>query len=380
MESLRVLHLIDSLRHGGAELLLLGVTRGLLRRGFDVNVGYSTPGPLEADFRDLGMPLYPLPRAARVDPLLFLRMARLVRHLRPDVVHTHLFKSNFHGRGAAYLAGAPVVVSTLHSADPWAANPLAGRIYGLTARFADRLIAVSEPVRAYHLAHTGVPAEKVITIENGVDLDQFNSIKASGEQLRADLKIPAGAPLLGVIGRLVADKGQVHFLRAAAYIRERQPTARFLLVGDGPQKGALHAIARDLDLEEAVLFTGFRQDIPAVMAALDVLVIPSLREGLPLTLLEAMAAGTPVVATDAGGVADVLAGEAGLVVPPGDSAALADACLKLLATPDLRARMGAAGRAIVVQRYSLERTVERLATLYRQLLRDKQRNAVGLHG
>ena len=374
MESFRVLYLIDSLRRGGAELLLLDVTRVLRKQGLDIHVGYSTPGPLKAEFRALGVPLYPLPRASRVDGLLFLRMLSLTRRLRPDVVHTHLFKSNFHGRAAARLAGAPVVVSTLHSADPWAANPLAGRLYGLTACFADRLIAVSETVRAYHLVHTGVPAAKVVTIVNGVALERFDNIQGYRERVRAGMDIPAAAPLLGVIGRLVADKGQADFLRGAARLRAQVPEARFLIVGSGPQKEALRALANDLGLGDVVFFGGFRQDIPAVLAALDVLVIPSLREGLPLTLLEAMAAGTPVVATDAGGMAEVLAKGGGLVVPPGDVDALVEACLRLLASPELRARMGAAGRAIVARQYSLTRMVERLMTLYRELLWEKRLN------
>lgn len=364
---LRILHLIDSLNRGGAELLLLRLIPYWQARGFEVSVGYSTPGPLEDDFRALGVPLYPLPRYFRLDPLLGWRMFRLARRLRPDVVHTHLFKSDFFGRPAARLAGVPVVVSTLHSADPWARNPLFGRLYGLTARFADRLIAVSETVRAYHLKYTAARPSQVLTIENGVDVARFETVAAEGRTLRRVLGIPPDAPLLGTIGRLVPDKGQAYFLQAASRLRDRFPQARFLVVGDGPEEDALRALAEQLDLADAVMFTGFRQDIPALLGAMDVLVMSSLREGLPLTLLEALAAGVPVVATDTGGVRALLGEDAGLVVPPADVSALTAACERLLSDQALRERLSEQGKALVRARYSLARTADRLARLYLDL-------------
>ncbi|RME08298.1 MAG: glycosyltransferase, partial [Anaerolineae bacterium] len=352
---------------GGAELLLLRLIPYLQARGFELSVGFSTPGPLEDDFRALGVPLYPLPRRFRLDPLLAWRMFRLARRLRPDVVHTHLFKSDFFGRPAARLAGVPVVVSTLHSADPWARNPLFGWLYGFTARFADRLIAVSDTVRAYHLRYTAARPSRVLTIENGVDVARFENVAAEGRALRRTLGIPPDALVLGTIGRLVPDKGQAYFLQAAARLRNRFPQARFLIVGDGPDDVALRALAERLNLADAVTFTGFRQDIPALLGAMDVLVMPSLREGLPLTLLEALAAGVPVVATDTGGVRALLGEEAGLVVPPADVAALVAACERLLSDEALRERLGARGRSLVQTRYSLRRTADRLAALYLEL-------------
>ncbi len=365
-----VLHLIDSLRRGGAELLLLHLAPGLQRHGFRVSVGYSTPGPLREAFQRQGIPTYPLPRLGRLDPLLGWRMWRLIRRLRPDIVHTHLFKSHFFGRPAACLAGTPWIVATLHNTDPWLRYPPAAWLYGLTARCAHRLLAVSEAVRRHHVRYTPLPPERVAVLENGIDLSRFEHLSAAAMQVRETLGIPPQAPLIGVVGRLVPAKGQALFLQAAARIRTRFPEARFLIVGEGPQEEALRALAQQLGLGTAVRFTGFWEEIPALLAALDVLVVASRYEGLPLVLLEGMAAGTAVVATDVGGVREAL-GSAGILVPPGDAAALARACERLLQDASLRRRLGAAARQRVQARYSLERTLNALVDLYRQLLAER---------
>lgn len=362
---MRILYLIDSLKVGGAEILLRNLAAGVRTAGHEVHVGYCTPGSLAADFQEMQVPLYALPRLGRVDPLLLLRMFRLVRRLRPDVVHTHLFKSDFHGRLAARLGGAGRVISTLHSNDPWAARFPLGQIYGATAHFADILIAVSEEVREYHLAQTGVPPEKVRTIVNGIDMRAFAARPGVGRRFRARVNIPEEAPLLGTVGRLVPDKGHRDFLRAAAQIAEADPRAWFMLVGDGPLRASLEQQAREAGIHPRVVFTGLQSDIPAAMQALDVLVFSSRREGLPVTLLEGMAASRPVVATEVGGISGVLENSvSGWLVPPGDVDALAAASLRLLASPEQRATMGAAARQRVEAEYTLETMLARTLHVY----------------
>ncbi len=366
---LRVLHMIDGLQVGGAEVVLCQLLRGLQGRHYHVSVCYSTPGPLQAEVAALGVPLARLPRLARVDPLLIIGLCRVIRRNQPQIVHTHLFKSDFHGRLAARLCGVPVVVSTLHARDAWAKQPLLGRLYGATAHFADQLIAVSEEVRQYAITHTRVPAIKICTIENGVEVARFKEKEAAGQALRQQLGIAADTPLVGIVGRLAPQKDHATFLRAAALIFQELPQARFLIVGDGPLRKTLMAQTSALRMNQAVMFCGMRNDIPAVMAAIDLLVLSSPSEGLPITLLEGMAAARPVVATAVGGIPGVVVeGHTGLLVPPGDPASLARESMRILQEPALGKRMGQAGRARVEAHYSIEAMTHRTAQLYEELL------------
>ncbi|HEY3311089.1 MAG TPA: glycosyltransferase [Anaerolineales bacterium] len=369
MTRAHILHLIDGLNVGGAEVLLRDLTTGLVQRGYRVSVGYSTPGPLEAELSERGIPLTRLPRNFRIDPGLLIGMLRLMHSDPPQVVHTHLFKSDFHGRLAARMAGVPVVVSTLHNSDGWAKRWPLGAIYGQTARFTDKLIAVSEDVRQFHIDRTGLPPAKVVVIENGVDVKKFSGMQAARQKVRSEFGIAEGAPLFGIIARLKPQKDHVTFLKAAGALLRQHPSARFLVVGDGPLMGELEKLSRELGLFPALIFAGLRHDIPAVLAALDVLVFSSQWEGLPVTLLEGMAAGKPVAATAVDGIRGVAQeGVTALLVPPGDPAALAAACGKLAADSHLRDSLGAAGLERVSALYSLDVMVDRTAQLYDTLL------------
>jgi len=372
MRAAHVLQLIDGLKIGGAEILLRELAVGLVRRGFHVSIGYSSSGPLVQELSALGLSLTRLPRLMRIDPVLFLGMIGLIRRESPQIVHTHLFKSDFHGRLAARIAGAPVVVSTLHSMDRWAQERSLGKSYGWTARFADRLIAVSEDVRSYHVAQTGVPKEKFVTIENGVDTSRFVGAEASGRAIRTELGFDQMTVVFGMVGRLTPPKDHATFLKAAALILQEAPQARFLIVGDGPLRNELEVQAQKIGLGKALVFAGLRTDIPAVLAALDVLVFSSLWEGLPVALLEGMAAARPVVATAVGGIPEVVvADKSDFLVPPGDPNALSQACLRLASDPAARRSMGRAGLEQVRAHYSIDVMIDRTAALYAKLLQER---------
>ncbi len=368
--AVRVMQIIDGLNFGGAEVLLRDLTRGLLARGYKVSARYSTPGPIAEEINSMGVPVKRLHRLGRIDPILLLRIWREIRRERPDVVHTHLFKSDFHGRLAARLAGVPVVVSTLHNCHNWARNPVLGRTYGLTARFADEIIAVSDEVRDHAVRYAHLDEKKVTTIPNAIPIERFMDAKELGPAIRQEFGIPADAPVLGIVARLTGQKDHENFLHAAALITEKAPRTRFLIAGEGPLRASLADLAAALDLAEVVYFTGARKDIPAIYGALDMLVFSSLWEGLPVALLEGMAAGLPVVATEVGGIPGVLEhGVSGIIVPPSDPDALAAACLKLINNPALGLQMGRAGFAHVKAHYSIDAMVEATSRLYLSLLR-----------
>lgn len=369
MSKTRVLQLIDGLNIGGAEMILLELVKGLRERGFDVAVGYSTPGPLAERLLADGVDVVQLPRLARVDPLLFINTYRLVKDFRPQIVHTHLFKSDFHGRLAAHLAGVPVVLSTLHSTDRWAQKFPLGLLYGWTAKFADRLIAVSDDLSQFHQKYTQVAARKFITIENGVDLEVHRYSAVARANMRTAFGIAEDEFLFGIIGRLTPPKNHENFLSAAALIHAALPEARFVIVGDGALRNNLEARVDALGLTEVVLFTGFRDDIPDIMSMLDVLVFSSDWEGLPVTLLEGMAAERPVVATNVGGIPAVVGeSNAALLVPAADPAGLARACIRLATDTELRLGMGQAALKRVQSAYSISAMLERTVALYQTLL------------
>lgn len=372
MKQVHVLHLIDGLTFGGAETLLRDLAVGLEKRGYRITVGYSTPGPFVEELADRGLNLVHLRRRALIDPLFMFRMYRMMRSDLPQIVHTHLFKSDFHGRLAARLAGVPVVISTLHNNDSWAKYWALGHVYGATARFADRLIAVSPEVREYHVLKTGVPPEKITVIENGVDVAAFSGRHEEARAIRAEFGIPDAAPLFGIIGRLKPQKDLPTFLRAASKILEQRRDARFLVVGDGPLKDELELAAKQLNLLPSLVFTGMRKDIPAIMQAIDVLVLSSLWEGLPVILLEAMASARPVVCTAVDGIKGVaIHNETALLVEPGSPTELSKACLKLADDPQLRERMGRAGLKRVTEFYSMDAMTNRISKLYDDLLTER---------
>ncbi len=365
----KILQLIDGLNIGGAEVLLVDLVRGIKEFGNEVSVGYSTPGPLEKKLYDLGVSYTRLPRLGRIDPVLFFGICKLILREKPDIVHTHLFKSDLHGRLAARLCGVPVVVSTSHNNDVWAKRFPLGLIYGMTAKLTDQVIAVSDEVREYQMQTTGISAEKIMVIENGVRVERFINQEKAGSALRKELQIAADAPLIGIIGRLQPQKDHHNFLKAAVHIKNKLPAARFLIVGDGPLRTELQTQAKNFGLESSTLFCGIRQDIPAVLAALNILVISSKWEGLPVTLLEGMAARCPIVSTAVGGVPNVVShGESALLVPKEDPSALAAACLQFLQDPAFAQSMADAAFLCVKTQFSLDAMIEKTLSLYQKLM------------
>jgi glycosyltransferase involved in cell wall biosynthesis len=369
MRPIHVLHVIDGLKVSGAETLLRDLLARLPRDRYRVSVCYSTPGPMADELMGMGIPLTRLPRLGRLDPLLTLRLAQVMRRDPPQVVHTHLFKSDFHGRIAARLTGVPVVVSSLHNCDRWAQNPVLGWIYGWTAGLADRLIAVSEDVRLYAIKYTFVRPDRVVTVHSAVPLEKYAGCEEAGRALRREMGIAEQTPLLGMIARLAAQKDHATLLEALARLRSLVPGVRALIVGDGPLRAALSRQAESLGLGDVVTFTGMRRDIPAILAALDVFVLSTHWEGLPVALLEAMAASRPVVASSVAGVPGVVDdGVTGLIVAHADPSALAEACAQLLRDPDRAKRMGAAGRQRVAAHYSAEQMLAGIQAQYEGLL------------
>jgi glycosyltransferase involved in cell wall biosynthesis len=365
---LRVMFIITSMQVGGAETLLVELIRRLNRHRFLPELCcLKGPGPL-GEMLAREIPVHHSLIRRKTDVGVLWRLARLLKSRRIDAVVTvGAGDKMFWGRLAARLAGVPVVASALHSTGWPDRVQFANR---LLAPLTDAFIAVAEPHARYLAAHEGCTAAKVSVIPNGVDVERFSPRKARSE-LRNELDLPEGTPAVGIVAALRPEKNHQLFLRAAVRVLAAEPSARFLIVGDGPQREELEALACLLDVSHAVRFLGTRNDVPEVLSLIDVLALISHVEANPVSILEAMAAGKPVVATRVGSVdRAVQEGSTGYLISPGNEEELVARLIELLDNRECALAMGRAGRQFVVQHASIERMVagyeDLLAGIYRQ--------------
>jgi glycosyltransferase involved in cell wall biosynthesis len=305
----------------------------------------------------------------KYDLRVFARLRKLMR--RPQahaVVTVGAGDKMFWGRLAARAAGVPVVVSALHSTG-WPDG--VGRLNRLLTPWTDAFIGVAD-AHAEHLKHNeGFPAPKVHTIYNGVDCMRFAPRDAT--PVRRELGVDDDAPVIGILAALRPEKNHEMFLAGARLIRIQAPRARFLIIGDGPRRAELESLAREMALDDCVCFLGSRSDVPRVLAACDVVALTSHNEAAPVSILEALSTGVPVVAAAVGSVKEpVVDGETGRLFPAGDVAAFASRTLELVEDPQARRRMGLEGRRRVRKRWSVEAMVRGYEQLIEQLYAEKQ--------
>lgn len=375
-ESLRVVHLIDTLRPGGAERLVLTTVKHLDPQRFrSVVVALFPPLDLKKDLERVGAPVQYLGLRGPFDWRRgVLSLAGLLRRYRPDILHTHLLYANFYGRLAGFLARVPVIVTTLHHLDytHWTSDRPRFKFRKFVDRVAGRLlnagfIAVSRAVRDDYARHFGL--RDVEVIYNYLDPIDFAPLADEAvEAARSEFGWRAKEFVLLNVARLDWDKGQRTLLLAMPEILKAIPEARLLLVGDGPQEQSLRTTAQSLGLGGVVVFAGKRQNIPSLLGMTDIFLFPSVAEGFGIALLEAMAAGLPVVASRVEGIVEVVEdGADGLLVPPEDVRAIAEAVIRLHADPDLRRALGHQARLTVERRFSVAVGITRLESVYLRL-------------
>ena len=359
---LRLLLAVDSLDIGGAERHVVDLAASLVQRGHDVTLACSRGGALESAARGAGVRVRELVGTLvkrRVSARYAWELTRLVRTGHFDLVHAHVYASAVAAAAATIGTDVPLVV-TEHSDATWRTRA-ARSVHVFALRRAARVIAVSESIRD-RLVDEGVPAERIVVIRNAV---------SDHGAPRADPLLRDGVAIVGAVARLNPEKGVRHFVEAAARVARVRPQTRFVVIGDGPERESLETLARELDAP--VWFLGARGDVPEFVGFLDVLVLPSLSEGTPLVTLEAMSAGVPVVATAVGGVPyQITDGREGLLVPPGDADAIANALLRLVDDRELRREMGALGRARVEHACRHADLVRDVLRVYRDAIREKE--------
>jgi glycosyltransferase involved in cell wall biosynthesis len=384
----KVARVIARLNVGGPALNVALLSAGLPPKGFPTTLYAGTPSPVEGDMSDyarsLGVQPVIVPRLGREislvsDAIVIWQLWRLFRRERPVIVHTHTAKAGFVGRIAARLARVPLVIHTFHGhVLKGYFGPVKTRLFLALERFlgrrSDAVITVSPGLRRELIDMRIAPPERVHVIRLGFDLSSFEDPPRG--RFRERHRIPADAPLVGIVARLAPVKNHALFMDAARIVADRVPNARFVLVGDGELRADLEARAADLGLADRTYFTGWHSPMNEVYADLDVCVISSVNEGTPVTLIEAMATGTPVVATAVGGIPDLVEDEVtGRLVAPGDPDALAtaiEAALGTARTAEAATRtMAARSRESVAHTYAAERLVRDTAALYDRLLVEK---------
>jgi glycosyltransferase involved in cell wall biosynthesis len=358
---LRIAHVLSSFGMGGQERVALDLAVGQRALGHEVQAISlaAEEGPLALEFQEAGVATHTVAKRDGFDVTLFWRLARHLMRSRIDIVHTHNPQPLIYGAPAARLARAGAV-HTKHGA-----NPDGGRRLFLrraAARLTGAYVAVSQTTAEVARKNREVPEAKLYTIENGIDLSRFAPDAKARAAVRTELSIPQDAEVAGTVGRLAPEKDQALFIRAM------QPTLsekrQLIIIGDGPERAALEALAGPY-----VHLLGARRDTPRLYAALDVFVLSSKTEGLPLVIPEAMAAGLPVVSTAVGGIPTVVReGETGLLTPAGDAAALGAALERLFGDRALAASCGRKGREQSLARYSRERMVRDYLALYEMII------------
>lgn len=371
---MRVLLLSTSMGMGGADQQLLSAGREMRARGHEVLiVSLTALGPMGLEARSAGIPTESLEmRRGFPDPRGLMRLVRLVRAWRPDVLHSHMIHANLMARALRLLVPVPAMVSTIHNI--YEGGPLWMAAYRLTNGLVDHMTIISEAAANRFVSERIVPRELLSFVPNGVDTARFRNVPAGVRQsLRRSMQLEREFVWLAV-GRFEVAKDYPNMLRAFAKVREQHPETVLLLAGRGSLQEETEALARALGLGSGVRFLGVRQDVAELMSAADGYVMSSAWEGMPIVLLEAAAAGLPIVTTLVGGNHEVVCDEeSGFLVQPRDPDALGRAMLRLVGLPEARRRaMGERGREQVQTHYGLGRIVERWEDLYREVLARKR--------
>lgn len=374
MRPIKLLHIADTADRGGGETYLFLLADRLPRDRYAFSILCPSEGLLPERLRKIGIPMVPFEIPRLLSPAAMVRLIRLFQQHRPDIVQSHGARTNFYAALAGRLARVPIIVCTIHnSLYDYPISSIRRSLYllgeRLTLALSDRIVCVADALAQDLIGRSGRDPGKIRVIRNGVDLEAFDPKIVDGSTVRREFGLEKDTPLIGIVGRMTPQKGYRDLLTALVQIRVAVPTVKALIVGDGPLRAELVEHARRHRLDDCCIFTGMREDIPNIMGALDVLALPSLSEGLPFILLEAMAMGKSVVATRVNGISEVVEdGVTALLVPPRAPDMLARAVIALLVNKELGRRLGAAARQHVERHFSLTLMIQQIERLYEELL------------
>jgi len=378
---MKIAHVMMGLERGGARTFMFDLAVESVRQGHAVDIVGFHEGIVSLQARQLNLPFHLVERGARTNLFgpLFRTRCLFVR-LRPDVVHTHTYFPHIVARTAARLAHVPVVVSSIQTnlarghglsgGGSRLRSKLVPPLVAFTDRFADRLFVVSRDIQKEYLRR-GVPAHKISYVPNGIRVEKF-AAEVDLQSVKGELAIHPDARVVGTMCSLIPRKRVDLVIRLAKELECKVPRIAVLIIGDGPERGNLERFAGELGVADRVFFIGARYDVHRILPALDVFVLASTMEGTSLALMEAMASGTPCVATAVGGTPEIITdGESGLLVPPGDMPSLSSTVLRLLEDDGLRETLGQKGRQRVRQDYNVMNSIESILKSCSQLLEEQ---------
>jgi glycosyltransferase involved in cell wall biosynthesis len=372
---LNILHIVPKLSTWGGigNQLLLVLKQYPRSEFFPIVCSLRDKGVIGKEIEDLGIEVVCLNRDFKRGFYwtIVKELYSLINRRNIQIVRTHEYRANLHGRLAALLARVPCIMASVHNVYNRRDQKLNRRIINrYLGTFTDKVVAVSEEVKNEILRYDRVPEHKIAVIHNGVDRERFINIDA--QSIRSEFHIPLSAPVVGTVGRFFPQKGQKYLLDAIAQLRNKLPSIVVLMVGDGPLKDELENHAKNLGIQRNVMFTGIRRDIPALLAAMDVFVFPSLWEGFGNALIEAMAAGKPIVATDIPPVREIMNSEKlGIIVPPANPEAIATSLELLLSDKTFAQDLGNSAQEKAFSSFTIDNTVQRYRSLYKSILEEK---------
>lgn len=359
---INILHLIETSVPGGAEKMLLSLVENLDMHRYKSSILLLQDGWLNVQLQKRGFKTILIPQNRSYDFSWLFQMMRVLRDSSVDVMHAHEFAMNTYGSFASVLTGIPII-TTVHGKNYYWEKWRRRSAYRLAAKHS-KMVAVSEDLKQFLVREVSIKPETIRVLYNGIDSHLYD-LNGTGTDIRKQLGINEKQCLIGTVGSLDTVKGHSYFLKAAAKIVETSMDTMFIVAGSGNLLKSLKKETSLLGIEKNVIFLGFREDIPSVLQCMDIFVFPSLSEGLPLAVLEAMAAGKPVVATDVGGIPEVIGdGQTGFLVPPKNPDLLAEKITFLIRDRALRSRFGHSGRARVQKEFSLQNMVEEYQLLY----------------
>jgi len=364
---IKVFHLIGTLEGGGGtELGMLATLPQLNRERFrNIVCSITARMPLRPEFESEGIPVYSLNVEKKWDLRAVRRLMRLLKTEQPDIIHSYLFHGNMLGRVVGKMARTPIIVSSERSVDH---HSLFGILLNrLTARLVTAVETNSRAGKEFVESRLGFNSTRVFAVHPGVQA--VPGRRDDRERIRRELGLESDVPVVGFVGRLHPAKGLSYCVSAFARVVQDLSKAVLLLVGDGAERGRIEELCHKEGIDGSVLFLGHRPDVASLMSAMDVLVLPSLREGFPRIVLEAMARAKPVVASNVGGVPEAVQdGVSGILVPPRDSARLAEGLLKLLSDKHIARQMGLRGKSRFEQYFTVELAAARYERLYQDLV------------
>lgn len=371
-KKIKICYLITGLNVGGAEMMLYRLIEKLDKTRYDIKVISIIPlGKVAEKIKKLQVEVISLEMRSKYDVFVILRLVDLLKKIKPVILHSYLFHANFLGRVAGKIAKVPIIISSIRN------SKFGGKVRELalkyTDKYSDATTIVCQAAANRMIKRRVVSKEKLHVIYNGIEPELYYSNKNSKLELRKKMNIPLERKIILSVGRLQYQKGYPYVIQSAFELKKRGYDFLWLIAGEGELRPQLDKLVREYDLEDCIQFLGIRDDIPELMCASDIFVLSSLWEGLPGVVLEAMAAGLPVVATNVGGTPELVEnGKNGFLVPPRNSLLMADAIEKIMSMDHTKQlEMGILGTEIVKQRFTVDKMVRSHEQLYLKLLCEK---------